>query len=152
MAPRHTAVQAGQLLIVFFRALLREKDCQSSEIIFNYGHHMTAVEIFRKFQDAQQAPGEFAYFTLLFFMRDIKGAVQHVNSAFPGEMQLSLLTSMVDRGYPPLGILGVPSFDGLKHGQTPYVERLLEEDWVAGHMHECLKQCVWMIEHNPPRR
>jgi hypothetical protein len=72
MAPRHTSVQAGQPLIVFFRALLREKDCQSSEIIFNYGHHMTAIEIFRKFQDAQQAPGEFAYFTLLFLCGTLK--------------------------------------------------------------------------------
>jgi hypothetical protein len=33
-------------------------------------------------------------------MRDIKGAVQHVNSAFPGEMQLSLLTSWWTEGIP----------------------------------------------------
>jgi hypothetical protein len=113
---------------------------------------MTAGEIFRRFQDAQQTPGEFAYFTLLFFMADIRGAVQHVNSVFPGQMQLSLLTSMVDRRYPALGILGIPSLDGLEHGQTPYVERLLEEDWVTGHLNENMKQCIWTIEHNPPRR
>jgi hypothetical protein len=113
---------------------------------------MTAVEIFRRFQDAQQTPGKFAYFTLLFFMADIGGGIQYVNSVFPGQMQLSLLTSMVEKGYPAIGILGVPSFDGLKQGQEPYFERLLEEDWITGHLNESMKQCIWMIEHNPPRR
>jgi hypothetical protein len=111
---------------------------------------MTAVEIFRKFQDAQQTPGEFAYFTVLFLMPD--GAIQHVNTRFPGHMQLSLLTSMVDQGYPAVGILGIPSFDGLEHGQKPYVERLLGEDWATGILDEGVKSSIWMIEHNPPRR
>lgn len=112
---------------------------------------MKAVDLFRKFQDAQQTPGEFAYFSLLFFYPTI-GGVQHVNSVFPGEMQLSLLTSMVDKGNPAIGIIGIPSFDGLKHGQKPYVEKLLDEDWVRESLDKNVKNCIWMIEHNPPRK
>lgn len=111
---------------------------------------MKAVDLFRKFQDAQQTPGDFAYFALLFSYHDI-GGVQHVSSAFPGQLQLSLLTSMVEKGNPAIGIIGIPSFDGLKHGQQPYVEKLSEESWVPESLNENVEHCIWMIEHNPPQ-
>ena len=57
---------------------------------------ITAAELFSEFQAAQQTKGDFAYFSLLFFVRGI-GAGQHINSSFPGNMTSSLLTASLDR-------------------------------------------------------
>jgi hypothetical protein len=107
------------------------------------------LNCFREFQDAQQTKGEFAYFSLLFFVPDIRCA-QHVTSTFPGEMILGLLTASVEGNHQPLGIIGIPTLKALRGGEAPYVKRFVEDDWATGYIDSSVKNCVWLIENNPP--
>ncbi len=109
---------------------------------------MTAAELFHEFENAQQTEGEFAYFSLLLFMRGIGGA-QHINSGFPGHMILGLLSDSVERNDIPLGIIGIPTLNALHAGQVPYVKRFIEDDWATGYIDGAIKTARWLIENNP---
>jgi len=109
---------------------------------------MTAVELFREFQDAQRTEGEFAYFSILFFVRGI-GGPQHINNTFPGDMILGLLTASLDRGDLPLGIIGIPTLKALSAGQAPYVKRFVEDDWATGYVDDSIKSAIGLIKANP---
>jgi hypothetical protein len=108
---------------------------------------MTAVELFREFEDAQQAAGEFAYFDLMFFVPDI-GGVQHVSNTLPGEMILGLLTAAVNKDHQPLCIMGVPTLKALRGGRAPYLKRFIQDDWAAGYIESSVKEAIWLIENN----
>jgi hypothetical protein len=74
---------------------------------------MKAADLFREFQDAQHVAGQFAFFTILFFVPQIGGA-NHVIDSLDGTIQMDLLNAAEEKNWQPLAILGVPSLEGLR--------------------------------------
>jgi hypothetical protein len=109
---------------------------------------MTALELFREFQDAQRTPGEFAYFSLLFFVPGV-GCTQNISNVLPGEAILGLLNGSIEQNQQPLGIIGIPTLKGLQSGTVPYVKRFIPDDWASGYINQSVKLGIWQIENNP---
>jgi hypothetical protein len=111
---------------------------------------MRAVDLFREFQDARLVAGQFAFFTILFFLPQV-GGVHHLVDGLDGTIQMDLLNAAEEKNWQPLAILGVPSLEGLRNGQEAYIKRFRDDDWASGYIKSALRNCISLIELNPPK-